>query len=426
MSRGLLIVVALWTCWSPPALGWLGVLASAPWWLNAWRRRWPAALGLALLAAAGSIPASAVALDVDEGAVEIIGVVRQTPGERGPWLMVAGQRIELSEGHTAGLPEAGRIVRVIGRVSRRGHVMPVVCDDLGAAGAAHPASLDRLAINCRARLRTVVPRPQRGLVEALVLGERGNLPDPLRRAAIDSGTSHLLALSGLHVSIVASWCTRVLPVLALPARSGTGLALIAFVFIAGARSPLLRAALTWCVGAMARGLGRRSDSLDRLALAAIALASWSPGVTQQLGARLSFCAVAGLIAFGRMLPRTLRALAPVGAFVATAPLCVETFGVAQPWGVIWSWILAPLVAVVMALGLITLVTSHPWIDEWLSSALGLCSEALEAAFHFAAHYSPLPCHPSPLPVSGWLGSVLVVAALVALAPQRRSRWEDNT
>lgn len=425
MDRSTLMILALWATWAPPTAAWLSWLLALPWCAHRPTRRWPTAAGLALLCVSAGIapaaPSTARPPTERPGAVALVGVVRRPPTARTPWLDVDGGRITLTAG--AVLPEAGTRVRVTGRVAASGRVTVVDCETLAPPGAlAAPA--DRIAAACRARFRDVLPRRHRGLVEALVLGERRDLPDPVRRAAIDAGTAHLLALSGLHVALVAAWLSRGAPALGLPPRLGTGLALTVFVATAGARPPLVRAATTWALGALALAAGRTSDALDRLGVAAVTLAAWSPDVRDDLGARLSFCAVAGLVATGRALPRRLAALAPVGAFVATAPLCVETFGFVQPLGVVWSWFLGPLVALVMGLGLLVLFAPPSAVDPWLGAALSHSASALETGFTWAAAASPAPLRPSAPPWGGWVTSVLVVALLLAVTPRRRATWED--
>lgn len=423
MTRAALMIIALCACWSPRPWGATAALAAVLWAVRRPRARWPAAVGVTLLALASQV-GSAVVPPVPAGAVELVGVVRRPPRARAAALDVDGWRVELGE-PVAPLPGPGTVLRVVGRVSASGRVTPVVCEPLGRVDGLHGAQLDRFAQTCRRRLARLVGRPARGLVEALVVGERGALPDPLRRAAVDGGTSHLLALSGLHVAIVASWLGRALPWLGVPRRLGTGAALAAFVAVAGARPPLLRAFTTWASATLAGACGRRSDALDRLGLAALVLVAWSPDVRDDLGARLSFCAVAGLVATARALPNRLSPLAPLGAFVATAPLCAETFGVLQPLGVAWSWVLGPLVALVMALGVVALAAPPvPWVDAWLGPALTGAAEVLAGGFRLTAELSPAACRPGPLPVSGWVASLVVVGLLVGFAPRRRARWED--
>ena len=52
-------------------------------------------------------------------------------------------------------------------------------------------------------LAEVLPEPQASLAQAIILGKRGTIPPPLKSNLVHTGTAHLLAISGLHLAIVA-------------------------------------------------------------------------------------------------------------------------------------------------------------------------------------------------------------------------------
>ncbi len=289
---------------------------------------------------------------------------------------------------------------------------------------AEGAWLDRWRETAARRIRTLT-HGQRGLVEALLLGSRDHLSPEVRNDCIRTGTMHLLALSGLHVALVAAALQR-LPGLGrvrLLCSLGT---LLSFVLLAGHRPSLLRASLAWLATFVGLASGRLGAGLPRLAAIALVLLTLSPTLREDLGAQLSFLAVAGLLAAARLLRGGL--LGPSGAFLATAPLCLETFGRVQPWGLLITPFLVPAVAAVLLTGLLAVFPGETLslLDPVTSPLLNAAADGLAWQLRAAAWLCPAPLTPPPFPLPGLWVSLLVVAALVALPGRgRRSPLEQT-
>lgn len=136
------------------------------------------------------------------------------------------------------------------------------------------------------------------LAEALVLGRRQAVDRTFRDRMLETGTIHMLAVSGLHVGIVAvavSWMA-----LGLGGSRTTNLALVivvclAYMLVTGARPPVVRAATLISIFLIGRLIGRRTDPLNALATAAVLLLMIDPLAISQIGTHLSFLAVATII-----------------------------------------------------------------------------------------------------------------------------------
>jgi competence protein ComEC len=132
---------------------------------------------------------------------------------------------------------------------------------------------------------------------AIMLGNREQLSAERRESFLKTGTSHLLAISGLHVGILAG-AFLVFFRVGLLSRESTIYATIAFVifyaWLVEFRPPALRAAVlivTFCVGKL---LGRTGFGFNLLSLAGLILLMLNPRDLFNLGAQLSFLAVATL------------------------------------------------------------------------------------------------------------------------------------
>jgi competence protein ComEC len=206
-----------------------------------------------------------------------------------------------------------RDVRASGTV--REAPAPLVRTDASLGGAAAPlAALERRRARMRVRIAQVLAAaPHAGVVLALATGVQAEIsPEDRRRFAL-TGTSHLVAISGLHVSLVAGllgWCTTrvwalaarlgwLLP-LRLPAQQAGALAAVlgggAYVALAGFGVPAQRAWWMLLAAALAR-LSRCETGVSTVlawALAMVVLVD--PWAVAAPGFALSFGAVAALVA----------------------------------------------------------------------------------------------------------------------------------
>ncbi|MCH7620357.1 MAG: DNA internalization-related competence protein ComEC/Rec2 [Chloroflexi bacterium] len=147
-------------------------------------------------------------------------------------------------------------------------------------------------------LESALPEPQSSLSRALLLGQRGQITGDLADRFRTTGTSHLLAISGLHVGVLLLLTMGVAgEVLGRQRQIYLLLPLSAiwvYVAISGLPPSALRAAIMGSVLLAAIALGRPRSLLPALALAAALMTAWNPQVLTQVSFQLSFAAMAGI------------------------------------------------------------------------------------------------------------------------------------
>ncbi|MGH7536053.1 MAG: ComEC/Rec2 family competence protein, partial [Gemmatimonadales bacterium] len=153
------------------------------------------------------------------------------------------------------------------------------------------------------RLDAAMPPEQAGLLKATVLGDRSGLSAEMNQAFLDSGTYHILAISGLNVSLLAGALFGLFRILRLSPR----IAAIASAFLvtlyaalAGASASVVRATVMTDVYLLAVILNRRGEVLNSLALSALALLWWNPRFLFDVGFQLTYLATLGIVL---ILPR---------------------------------------------------------------------------------------------------------------------------
>ncbi|HXG36616.1 MAG TPA: ComEC/Rec2 family competence protein, partial [Dehalococcoidia bacterium] len=178
-------------------------------------------------------------------------------------------------------------------------------------------------------LDEVLPREQAALAGGVLLGQRSALSPELKEAMTATGTSHLLAVSGQNVTILAglvvgglAWLVgrRQACLLALAAIAG-------YALLVGGQPSVLRAAVMGSLWVTATTLGRPTSGLHSLALAGAAMAAYDPQIVEDVSFQLSFAATLGLMTLAPILSAQAEAWLSerpeIAAFPLTRPV-VET------------------------------------------------------------------------------------------------------
>lgn len=214
-----------------------------------------------------------------------------------------------------------------------------------------------------------IPPREAELARGFVLGEDDRIDERTKEDFRRAGLSHLLAVSGENVTLLALLAMPVLGLLGIPLRERLlwVLGLIAvYVPVAGAGPSIQRAGVMGAVGVLAMLGGRRGSRLYALAVAAVVTLAIHPGVAADIGWQLSFAAVLGILLLASPLRRVLakgfgkgpwrRALAEglavtVAATLATAPLIAFHFETLSTTSLLANVLAMPAVAPAMWLGM---------------------------------------------------------------------------
>lgn len=254
------------------------------------------------------------------------------------------------------------------------------------------ARLDRLSL---------APDEQ-ALCNAMTAGDRRSLSPALRAAYSRSGTSHLLAVSGLHVGIVFLLANLLLWWLPL-FRHGHILRNIAVILLiwlyaatTGFPPSVVRAALMFSVLQFALASSSEYVGMNTLAGVAFVMLLFHPDYLFDISFQLSFIAVAGIIAWGLPLCRLLRtrrksidmltATLAIGfsASAATAPLISHTFGQISVVGLALNPVVILLSYVVVGSCTLWLVIPGTVLAPLFSDVAGFAARAQNELIRAAA------------------------------------------
>ncbi|MDP6777105.1 MAG: ComEC/Rec2 family competence protein, partial [Candidatus Latescibacteria bacterium] len=151
-----------------------------------------------------------------------------------------------------------------------------------------------------------------GLLKGMLLGEKRSVPEPVRQAFTDSGVNHVLAVSGLHVGLIAAAAFFVCRGLGM-GRAGTGVATVIVLVVYAAVTRLPPSVLRACAMASAAILGalidRDGEGINVLGAAGLGILAWRPRDLFDIGFQLSFAATGAIL----LLYRPICALLPLGS-----------------------------------------------------------------------------------------------------------------
>lgn len=275
---------------------------------------------------------------------------------------------------------------------------------------------------------TILPRPHAPLLQGILLGARAGIPPTLRQAFDLSGTTHLIAISGFNMTIVAimleSVTRRLFGRRSLWLSMG-GVAL--YTILVGANPAVVRAAVMAILLLFAATLGRDRDPWSALSLAAVAMTAWDPNILWDVGFQLSVAATAGLLVLSDPLHTRLRWLPyPLPAIIAPTlaaqlfvlPLLLFVFGRVSPFFLISNVLAIPLIPWIMLSGAVATAAGlvHTATGQVLAWSAYL---PLEAFIRIATEVSRWPS--LTVTAGALLPAVLAVVLTVLVVAWTRSR-----
>ena len=176
------------------------------------------------------------------------------------------------------------------------------------------------------KLNLAIPAPESLLMAGLILGEKSSFSPELRENFVDTGTIHIIALSGYNVTIVAEWFMKLFA--SLPRHLGIGagiFAVVLFILMTGASSTALRAGVMAVLALIARATGRNYDVARALILAGVSMILLNPFIlVYDVSFQLSFVATVAVIFFA---PRMEKYFQWVPKFFKLRDIISVTFAV---------------------------------------------------------------------------------------------------
>ncbi len=252
-------------------------------------------------------------------------------------------------------------------------------------------------------------------LKALFLGERSDLEEEFKDLFIKTGTMHILAVSGFNIGFLCAALFLLLAPFPVSKNFKLCLALVAvwaYCLLVGWQAPVVRASLMASVFLTGRLLGRRTDALNSLGLAACVILILNPQQLFDVGFQLSFLAVFGLVKFvplfmkrPELLPHEFLSAREKTVFylkevfwvsfvcaIVTLPITVHNFYIVTPLSVLSNLAVVPISFLLFLAGLLFFLSAawlHPalsWLPFLMSGLMKLLIAALWAVEQMPGAY----------------------------------------
>lgn len=260
---------------------------------------------------------------------------------------------------------------------------------------------------------TVEPSLHAQLLKGILLGKRSDLPTETLDLFRNSGTFHVLAVSGLHVGLIAMFCYFGFSLFRLPQKMLcllTIAAVLIYACLIGFRPSVFRASLMAILFLFATLIDRDADLFNLLAFAALVLLLLNPEQLWDVGFQLSFVAVASIVYFVPKMEGPLRRLwedadnassqdstsiltrfrnatvkwlvlsylVTLAAQIGTTPLIAYHFFRTYPLGILAGPFAVGLVSLIVAVGMVSVCIGFIWLP--LAKLLALLNHAVISIF----------------------------------------------
>jgi len=213
-----------------------------------------------------------------------------------------------------------------------------------------------------------------GIMKAILLGDRSTIVKPVRALFVQTGTAHILAISGLHIGVVAAiflLLVKLIPIGGKWQSAGAIGLLIFYAFLTGGRPSVVRATIMMVVFLASYIIEKERDVLNTLSLAAMIILVYNPLNLFDIGFQLSFVCVLSIIflnirfkktrstrpfrkkdnPFDRLVQCVLRSIAfSTAIWIGVAGFIVYYFGIITPVTIVANLLIVPFISVIVTLG----------------------------------------------------------------------------
>jgi competence protein ComEC len=259
--------------------------------------------------------------------------------------------------------------------------------------------LGTFVAHVRSRMASVIDETIGGVegsfLKGILLGDRSDIPTEIKTSFINSGVVHVLAVSGLHVGMVALIFFGVFTFLRLRKSWTTLLTIVALLFymlLTGSAPSVVRATIMASIILLAPVLQRKSDVFNSLAFSALVIFFFDAKQLFAPGFQLSFAAVGSILYFypkvvavsarlpqwigGNRLFATVWKLFSVSfaAQIGTLPFTVAYFGKVSLVSFVANLLVIPAVGIGLALGFVISICSL--FSSWLALIYGATEQVL--------------------------------------------------
>lgn len=230
--------------------------------------------------------------------------------------------------------------------------------------------LKDFSIKLKENLSKLLNEKELGIVKGVVLGDTSDLDEDIKENFTNSSLSHMLAVSGAHVSYVIMTVSLIFQSKNFGKKTTkiiTMLVLIIFMIITNMSPSVTRAVISMIINIFAGLIYKRPDTINALAISIIFTLILNPFSLFNIGLQLSYAGTIGIICFSKLIEAKPKnkikkyiydsIIVSTSANLVSFPLMAYYFNTISLNFIISNLVVSPVLGLIIILGIITLLTS---------------------------------------------------------------------
>ena len=272
------------------------------------------------------------------------------------------------------------------------------------------------------KMDALLPEQEASVMKTMLRGEKGILDEEIKGLYQRNGIAHILAISGLHISMIGMGFYQLLRKAGLKIKTSAILASIVIILygmMTGFAVSAIRAIVMFLLQMLAQILGRTYDRITALAVAAVLVLVEQPLYLFHSGFQFSFLCVLGISLILPVLGNVRKGrklLEGIAMMAVTLPVYLGVFYQIPVYSMFLNFIVLPMMSILMGAGIVMVLASFMWTGlgipaAWLITGILMVYEKLALFTERLPNHYWTPGCPAKWQLAVYVAVLIVVAAL---------------
>lgn len=272
------------------------------------------------------------------------------------------------------------------------------------------------------KMDALLPEQEASVMKTMLLGEKGILDEEIKGLYQRNGIAHILAISGLHISMIGMGLYQLLRRTGIKIKPGAILASIVIILygvMTGFAVSAIRAIVMFLLQMLAQILGRTYDRITALAVAVVCVLVEQPLYLFHSGFQFSFLCVLGISLILPVLGNVRKGrklLEGIAMMAVTLPVYLGVFYQIPVYSMFLNFIVLPMMSILMGAGIVMILAAFLWTPlgipaAWLITGILMVYEKLALFTERLPHHYWTPGCPAKWQMVIYVAVLIVVAAL---------------
>lgn len=272
------------------------------------------------------------------------------------------------------------------------------------------------------KMDALLPEQEASVMKTMLLGEKGILDEEIKGLYQRNGIAHILAISGLHISMIGMGFYQLLRKAGLKIKTSAILASIVIILygmMTGFAVSAIRAIVMFLLQMLAQILGRTYDRITALAVAAVLVLVEQPLYLFHSGFQFSFLCVLGISLILPVLGNVRKGrklLEGIAMMAVTLPVYLGVFYQIPVYSMFLNFIVLPMMSILMGAGIVMVLASFMWTGlgipaAWLITGILMVYEKLALFTERLPNHYWTPGCPAKWQLAVYVAILIIIAAL---------------